>query len=263
MEPIRLNKYLSERGVLSRREADRAVEEGRILVNGMPSEKGQKVTDADAILLDGRPVSSAKPERVILAVHKPRGVVCTTRAFKGETNVVDLVAYPEKLYPVGRLDKESEGLIFLTNDGAFAKHVTDAGLRHEKEYEVQVNKDVTPHFLERMEKGVFLEELNRETSACRVEKIGNKRFRIVLTQGLNRQIRRMCETLGVQVEKLKRVRIMNVTLGDLEAGTYRKLGGEELKTLLKQSEKMEIPVHRKSYPKAAPAAPARKPQRKK
>lgn len=231
MEPMRLNKYLSDRGVCSRREADRLVDEGRIFVNGQPAEKGLRVTEADEIRINGKPVAESKPEKVIIALWKPVGVVSTTRGFRDEKKVTDLVDYPGRLYPVGRLDKDSEGLIFLTNDGAFAEEVTRASGRHEKEYEVVVNKEITSHFLERMEKGVFLEELNKETAACRVMKTGSKRFTIVLTQGLNRQIRRMCQTLGYDVQSLKRVRIMNVTLEGLRAGEWRKLTGDEKKLL--------------------------------
>ena len=231
MEPMRLNKYLSDRGVCSRREADRLADEGRIFVNGRLAEKGQRVTDADEIRINGKTVGETKPEKVIIALWKPVGVVSTTRGFRDEKKVTDLVDYPDRLYPVGRLDKDSEGLIFLTNDGAFAEEVTRAAGRHEKEYEVTVNKDLTTHFLERMEKGVFLEELNKQTSACRVTKKGSKRFTIVLTQGLNRQIRRMCQTLGYDVLSLKRIRIMNVTLDGLKPGEWRKLEGEEKKLL--------------------------------
>ena len=231
MEPMRLNKYLSDRGVCSRREADRLADEGRITVNGAQAEKGQRVTDADEIRINGKPVSAERPEKLIIALWKPVDVVSTTRGFKGERKVTDLVDLPERLYPVGRLDKDSEGLIFLTNDGAFAEEVTRASGRHEKEYEVTVNKELTTHFLERMEKGVFLEELQKQTAACRVTKTGSKRFTIVLTQGLNRQIRRMCETLGYEVLSLKRVRIMNVTLEGLAPGAWRKLEGEEKQAL--------------------------------
>ncbi len=240
MEPMRLNKYLSDRGVCSRREADRLADEGRISVNGQPAEKGQRVTDADEIRINGKPIDTATKEKLIVALWKPVGVVSTTRGFKGEQKVTGLVDLQDRLYPVGRLDKDSEGLIFLTNDGAFAEEVTRAAGRHEKEYEVVVNKELTAHFLERMEKGVFLEELQKQTSACRVTRTGKKRFTIVLTQGLNRQIRRMCKTLGYEVESLRRVRIMNVTLEGLKPGEWRKLQGEEKKAL------EDAAYHRKS-----------------
>ncbi|MBP5295334.1 MAG: pseudouridine synthase [Lachnospiraceae bacterium] len=251
MEPMRLNKFLSDRGICSRREADRLADEGRISVNGRPAEKGQRVMDADEIRINGKPVAMTKPEKVIIALWKPVGVVSTTRGFKDEKKVTDLVDYPGRLYPVGRLDKDSEGLIFLTNDGAFAEEVTRASGRHEKEYEVVVNKELTTHFLERMEKGVFLEELNKETAACRVTKQGTKRFTIILTQGLNRQIRRMCQTLGYDVLSLKRVRIMNVTLEGLKPGEWRKLEGDEKKLLEDYAYRRKTPPSPKREGRAA------------
>ncbi len=238
MEPIRLNKYLSEHGIASRREADRLIESGKVTVNGKPAEMGVRVTDEDRIEIAGHAVEKAAPRKVVYALNKPKGVVTTTRGFKGEQNVVDLMHVDGYIYPVGRLDKDSEGLLLLTNDGALAKEITTAG-SHEKEYEVTVHKELTPHFLERMEKGVFLEELNRQTLGTRITRTGKNRFRIVLTQGLNRQIRRMCETLGYTVVSLKRVRIMNVLLGDLKPGEYREVAGEELKTLREEAAKRQ------------------------
>ncbi len=233
MERIRINKYLSEKGAASRREADRLIEEGRITVNGLRAVKGQPVCDEDDVRIDGKKVSKATPDRVILAVHKPVGVVCTTRTFPGEENIVDMVGYPERLYPVGRLDKDSSGLIFLTNDGGFAAEITKASGRHEKEYIVEVDKPVTDALIKRLEKGVYLKDLDKTTAACRARRIDDKKLRIVLTQGLNRQIRRMCETCGFKVLALKRVRIMNVKLGDLRERAYRKIEGAELAALLK------------------------------
>ena len=246
MEPIRLNKYLSEHGIASRREADRLIEEGRVTVNGKTAEVGTRVTEFDTVAVSGKTVEKTAPEKAVYALNKPRGVVTTTRRFKGEENVISLLGLKEYVYPIGRLDKDSEGLLLLTNDGALAKEITTAG-RHEKEYEVTVEKELTPHFLERMEKGVFLKELNRETMKTRVMKTGKKRFRIVLKEGLNREIRRMCETLGNRVVTLKRIRIMNVSLGDLKTGEYRKLSGAEYRALQeaakpgsgKQAEKKE------------------------
>ena len=232
MEPLRLNKYLSEKGICSRREADRLATEGRISVNGEKAEPGRKVTDGDEILIDGKEIEKKSPEKVIIAVNKPASVVCTTKSFHNEVNVLSLVDYGERLYPVGRLDKDSTGLIFLTNDGDFAAEVTRASGNHEKEYEVTVNKDITDEFLKKMEKGVFLKELQKKTAACRVVKRGDRKFSIILHQGLNRQIRRMCGTLGYEVRSLKRVRIMNVTLGDLEEGKWRIVEGDEKKKLL-------------------------------
>ena len=233
MEPVRLNKYLSEKGICSRREADKLIGEGRITVNGEAASVGQKVTDTDEIRINGKPVNKKAPEKVILAVHKPVGVVCTTRTFPGEENIVDMVAYESRLYPVGRLDKDSEGLIFLTNDGKFAEEVTKASGQHEKEYEVTVNKEITEAFLKRMSKGIYLKDLDKKTRPCKVFLSGEKRFRIILTQGLNRQIRRMCSACGYEVLRLRRIRIMNVTLGNLKEGAFRKVEGQELKNLMK------------------------------
>ncbi|MBR6322625.1 MAG: pseudouridine synthase, partial [Lachnospiraceae bacterium] len=164
--------------------------------------------------------------------NKPVGVVCTTREFRGEENILSLVDYAGRLYPVGRLDKDSEGLIFLTNDGAFAAEITKASGRHEKEYEVTVSHDITDSFLKRMEKGIYLSDLDKTTAACKVKKTGDRRFSIILTQGLNRQIRRMCETCGYDVKSLKRVRIMNVELGKCEPGSWRFITGAERAELL-------------------------------
>lgn len=233
MEPVRLNKYLSEKGICSRREADKLISEGRITVNGEAASVGQKVIDTDEIRINGKPVNKKAPEKVILAVHKPVGVVCTTRTFPGEENIVDMVAYESRLYPVGRLDKDSEGLIFLTNDGKFAEEVTKASGQHEKEYEVTVNKEITEAFLKRMSKGIYLKDLDKKTRPCKVFLSGEKRFRIILTQGLNRQIRRMCSACGYEVLRLRRIRIMNVTLGNLKEGAFRKVEGQELKNLMK------------------------------
>lgn len=207
--------------------ADQWIMEGRVLVNGQKPEMGMKVSDEDDIKVNGAAVTKKTPEKILLAVYKPVGVVCTTRAFKGEENIVEMVSYPERLYPVGRLDKDSEGLIFLTNDGKFAEEVTNASRRHEKEYEVTVDKELGEVFMERMRKGIFLKELEKKTATCKVRKMGKNKFNIILTQGLNRQIRRMCETLGYQVKTLKRIRIMNITLGDLKAGEYREIKGKE------------------------------------
>ncbi len=248
-EGIRINKYLSDKGICSRREADRLIEEGAVLVNGEPAAAGQKVTGKDEITVRGEEVIAGNaPKKVVLAVNKPAGVTCTTRTFQGEKNIVDLVNYESRLYPVGRLDKESTGLIFMTNDGAFAREITDAAGRHEKEYEVTVNREITDEFLKRMERGMFLYEIEKYASKCKVVKKNGKTFRITLTQGLNRQIRRMCETCGYEVLSLKRIRIMNVGLEDLKEGEYRILKGEELKILMTDLEKG---AYRKNLRKAA------------
>ncbi len=232
MPEIRLNKYLSDRGVCSRREADRLTEEGRILVNGVPAVLGQKISEKDEVRVNGETVGERRPEKVIIAVNKPVGIVCTTKTFRGEENILSLVDYAERLYPVGRLDKDSEGLIFLTNDGGFAAEITKASGNHEKEYEVTVNHDLSESFIKRMEKGIYLSELQKTTARCKVNKTGDRRFTIVLTQGLNRQIRRMAESCGYEVQSLKRVRIMNVNLGKMKPGEWRFITGEERKELL-------------------------------
>lgn len=226
-EPIRLNKYLSEVGVCSRRQADRYVEEGRITVDGAPAQMGQKVLESQRICIDGKEITVNR-KRVILAVNKPRGIVCTTEK-REKDNIVDFIGYPERIYPMGRLDKDSQGLILMTNDGELMDQILRARNHHEKEYLVRVNKPVTMDFLRQMREGVPI--LDTVTRPCQVEKTAPYMFRIVLTQGLNRQIRRMCEALDYRVRWLKRVRIMNINLGDLPEGEYREITGEELKQL--------------------------------
>jgi 23S rRNA pseudouridine2604 synthase len=232
MEEIRLNKYLSDAGVCSRREADRAVEAGLVQINGKPAQMGQKVTDRDVILFQGKKVRREEPF-ILLAVNKPRGIVCTT-AEEEKDNIVDFLHYPKRIYPIGRLDKDSEGLILMTNRGDLVNRILRGGNGHEKEYLVRVNGPVTEGFLQRMSSGVAI--LDTVTKPCRVEKTGRNSFRIVLTQGLNRQIRRMCEALGYRVVYLKRVRVMNIRLGDLKSGAYRKIEGAELAEMMKQLE---------------------------
>lgn len=228
-EPIRLNKYLSDAGICSRRQADRYLEEGKITVDGVKAVMGQKVTADQDIRLMGKKIAKASEKKVVIAFHKPRGIVCTTQK-KEKDNIVDYINYPERIYPVGRLDKDSEGLIFLTNDGALMNEILCARNYHEKEYEVRVNKEITDNFLKKMSEGV--EILDTKTRPCKVRKTGERSFRIILTQGLNRQIRRMCESQGYQVRRLRRIRIMNVTLGNLESGKYRELSEKEKKQLL-------------------------------
>ena len=236
MEEIRLNKFIAERGQMSRRKADQLIEAGGVLVNGKTAETGMKVSDADEIvLLNGGVLKKTAPEKVIIALHKPRGVVSTTRSFPGETNVLTLVNYPERLYPVGRLDKDSSGLIFLTNDGDFARAVTNAAGQHEKEYEVRVDKEISPEMIEKLSAGMYLEELDKKTAPCKAVKTGPHTVTITLTQGLNRQIRRMVSALGAEVLTLKRVRIMSVRLGNLKEGSWRLLEKEEKEQLLKEA----------------------------
>lgn len=231
---IRLNKYLSEAGISSRREADRLIEAGKVRVNGLSAVPGQRVLPGQSVTVNGRPVPTTakkeaghKAEPVLLAVHKPRGVVCTTSDKDRAPNIVDLVHYPVRIYPIGRLDKESEGLILMTNQGELVNQIMRGGNAHEKEYLVKVNRPVTDDFIRKMRKGVTLSELNVTTKPCFAEKAGEKTFRIVLKQGLNRQIRRMCSHLGFEVRMLKRVRIMNIELGDLKPGAYRVLSKRE------------------------------------
>lgn len=229
MEEIRLNKYLSEAGVCSRREADRLVEEGKVLIDGVPARMGQKVSDENHITVNGRAVAR-KEKPVLLAVNKPAGIVCTTAKFDKD-NIVDYLKYPTRIYPIGRLDKDSEGLILMTNQGDLVNKILRGGNDHEKEYLVRINRPVTEEFLEQMRKGVPI--LDTVTKPCKAEKVEPYKFRIVLTQGLNRQIRRMCEALGVRVVSLKRVRIMNIRLEGLKPGQYRKIEGQELLKLQK------------------------------
>lgn len=217
---IRLNKYLSDAGVCSRREADRLAQEGRITVDGQPAAPGQKVMPGQAVAVDGRVVRPQK-KKVILAMNKPVGVVCTTSDKDRAPNVVELIDYPDRVYPVGRLDKDSEGLILLTNDGALMDELLRSRNGHEKEYLVEINRPVTEEFLRGMASGVPI--LDTVTKPCVVEKTGRNSFRIILTQGLNRQIRRMCEYFGCRVVSLRRVRIVNVRLGGLPSGGWREL----------------------------------------
>lgn len=229
MEEIRLNKFLSEKGICSRREADRLVEAGKVTVNGIKAVMGMKVSYKDEIVVDGKLMEHRQVKRVLLAVNKPRGVVCTTARFKGEENIVDMVAYPTRIYPIGRLDKDSEGLILMTNDGSIVNDISKSSNNHEKEYIVTVNRQVTEEFLNKMRKGVKI--LDTVTKPCTCKKTGNREFHIILTQGLNRQIRRMCEACEYQVENLKRIRVMNIRLGNLPLGHFRNIDGSELKEL--------------------------------
>ncbi|MCI8744547.1 MAG: pseudouridine synthase [Lachnospiraceae bacterium] len=237
MEEIRLNKFLSEAGVCSRREADRMIEEGRITVDGRKAETGMRVRPDQEIKVGKKIISMEREEEVLLAVYKPVGVVCTTDR-REKRNIVDYVGYPVRIYPIGRLDKDSEGLILMTNIGSLVNKMMRAANYHEKEYLVTVHKPVTDAFLERMAKGVRIRKeekgevlLDAMTRPCQVEKLGKCSFRIILTQGLNRQIRRMCEVLGYQVTHLKRVRVLNIELKGMRPGTWRKVTDKELKEL--------------------------------
>ncbi len=229
MEEMRLNKYLSDVGYCSRRQADRLIEEGRVTVDGIKAELGQKISASSRVAVDGRSVNSDK-KPVLIAVYKPVGVVTTT-AKNEPANIVTYVGYPERIYPIGRLDKDSEGLILMTNQGELADKIAHARGLHEKEYIVTVDKAVTKEFTEKLSAGVRIGD-KVMTRRCTAVKISRNRFRIILTQGLNRQIRRMCEALGYKVTELKRIRVMNITLRDLEPGQYRIIEGEEYETLL-------------------------------
>ena len=235
-EGIRINKFLSEAGVCSRREADRRLELGEITIDGKIARMGDRVLPGQQVACRGQAVT-AEEEEILLLVNKPVGIVCTTEK-REKDNIVDFLKYPRRIYPVGRLDKDSGGLLLMTNQGDLVNKIMRAGNMHEKEYLVTVNRPVTERFLLGMAGGVPLRELQTITRKCRVEQVGKRMFRIVLTQGLNRQIRRMCEFFGYRVEKLVRVRIMNLTLGDLKPGTYRSITPEEyeeLKMLLQDS----------------------------
>ena len=232
--PERINKYLSSHGVCSRREADRMVAEGRVLVDGKTAVMGEMVDDSNTICIDGRQISSASPEQIIIAFNKPVGIVCTTKDRHNKNNIVDYIRYPERIYPVGRLDKESDGLILLTNDGDMMDRILRSVNGHEKEYIVSVNRPINDTFIKRMSEGIYLEELERTTKKCAVRKVSDRTFRIILTQGLNRQIRRMCDALGYKVTKLTRIRIMNIELGELAVGQYRELTESEVTVLKEQ-----------------------------
>ena len=230
-EEIRLNKYLSMAGFCSRREADRLIGEGRVKVDGLVADTGMKIRPSQTITVDDT-VIEPETERLVLAVNKPEGVVCTTDRSWGDRLIEDIVDSPVRVFSVGRLDKNSEGLLLMTNQGDLANRIQKASNYHEKEYLVTVDHDLSEGFLKNMKKGVYLEELNVTTRPCRIGKTGSCSFRIILTQGLNRQIRRMCSTLGYQVVKLKRIRVMNIELGDLPSGATRRIRGKELETLL-------------------------------
>lgn len=224
---MRLNKYLSEAGVCSRREADRNISEGKVYVNGNVAELGTQVLPGDEVVYQGKRIS-IDDDKVVLAYNKPVGIECTSN-LSVKKNIIEAVGYHKRVYPVGRLDKLSEGLILLTNDGELSNRILKARYFHEKEYVVSVNKAISKAFLMSMSKGVPI--LDTVTRPCEVFKISERTFRIVLTQGLNRQIRRMCEALGYEVVKLKRIRVLNVMLEDLEVGKWRILTADELSQL--------------------------------
>lgn len=247
---MRINKLLSSVGYCSRRVADKLVEEGRVTVDGKTVEMGEQVDENANICVDGKPVQKEE-ENILIAFHKPVGIVCTATDKQGKDNIVDYINYGKRIYPIGRLDKASEGLILLTNNGEIMNRMLKASYYHEKEYVVDVNKDITADFLKRMMNGVYIRELDKTTAKCKCEPIYDKsdrdktidwdgklikntrRFRIVLVQGMNRQVRRMCEAFDYTVTRLKRVRIMNIKLGNLPVGKYRNLTDGEYTKLLK------------------------------
>lgn len=228
-EQIRLNKFLSDAGYCSRREADRLVEQGVVKVNGKTAVMGQKVTINDSIMVKGKNISREE-EQILIALNKPVGIECTTD-LNNPDNIVDFINFDKRIYPIGRLDKNSQGLILLTNDGSIVNNILKGSNYYEKEYVVTVDKPVTDDFIKKMSTGVRI--LDQVTRPCKVVKVKKHVFNIVLTQGLNRQIRRMCGELGYNVQKLKRIRIMNIELGNLPVGQYRKVTDSELKELMR------------------------------
>lgn len=221
---INLNKFISSTGICSRREAEKLIVAGSVTINGEISQLGNRVFEGDIVKVNGQ-VLKAKPKTLYIAFNKPVGIVCTTDS-KERKNIVKFINHPERLFPIGRLDKPSEGLIFLTNDGDIVNKILRAGNNHEKEYIVTVNQTITDDFIQKMSQGIPI--LGTVTKKCKVEKINNFTFKIILTQGLNRQIRRMCEYLNYEVNKLKRTRIMNVSLDNLEIGEWRELTQDEM-----------------------------------
>ena len=229
-EQIRLNKYLAECGICSRRDADRLIEQCRVTVNGKIAPMGTKVSEKDEVAVNGKPLKKQE-KKVVLALYKPVGVTCTERDRHAQKTLNDMVKYPVRVTYAGRLDKDSEGLLLLTNDGDLIDAMMRGANRHEKEYVVKVTREVTEEFLEKLAAGVYIKELAQTTRPCQVERLGKYTFRIVLTQGLNRQIRRMCAAFGVEVKSLKRVRVMNIMLENLKPGAFREITGEELERL--------------------------------
>ena len=245
---MRINKYLSEAGLCSRREADRLIREGRVTVEGVPARAGMRVEESAEVCVDGRPVRG-REKKVYLKFYKPRGVVCTADR-REPANLTEYLNYPVRITYAGRLDRDSEGLLLLTNDGELIDRTMRARNGHEKEYEVTAEKEFSDAFLEKIQRGVYLRELGVRTRPCRAVRVDRTCFRIVLTQGLNRQIRRMCAHFGREVVTLKRVRVMNIRLGDLRPGKWRRITGEEqerLFALLKDS--ANTPAYRKDKKK--------------
>lgn len=259
-QSINLNKFISSTGICSRREAEKLIVEGRVTINGKPTQLGNRVFKNDVVKVDGR-LLKQKPKTLYIAYNKPVGIVSTTDS-REKNNIVKAVNYPERLFPIGRLDKPSEGLIFLTNDGDIVNKILRAGNNHEKEYIVTVDKNIDDKFVKKMSNGIPI--LGTVTQKCKVEKVSSTVFKIILVQGLNRQIRRMCGYLGFNVTKLKRIRIMNVDLGHLKSGDWRELTSEEMKIINKMiatsSKTEEASVIQE---KSKPSKPKRKDVQKK
>jgi len=235
---IRINKYIADAGICSRRDADKLVEQGLVMVNGRLAESGTKVGKTDTVTVRGKTISTAE-EKIVLAYYKPVGVTCTERDLHAKKTVIQDLKYPVRVTYAGRLDRESEGLLLMTNDGSLINGLMRAANFHEKEYVVKVDKEITEDFIADMAAGVYLPELEQITRPCKVEFIGKYTFRIILTQGLNRQIRRMCKELGYQVKQLRRVRIANIELGKLKPREYRRLTDKELEMLYSKVKKQE------------------------
>ena len=227
---VRINKFLAEAGVASRRQADKLVESGQVTINGIKAKNADKVNDGDKVCVKGKQVFM-QDEKHVVAFYKPEGVTCTKQDKYAKVTIDEVFQYPLRLNYAGRLDKDSKGLLIMTNDGDLIDRMMRAKNHHEKEYVVKVNNSVTSDFIHKMSNGVYLEELEVTTRPCMVTKVGEYTFRIILTQGLNRQIRRMCASLGYKVESLMRVRVMNVEIGNLKPGEYRRITGEELSEL--------------------------------
>ena len=229
-EMVRINKYIANAGVCSRRDADKLVESGKVTVNGCVATPGISVTSKDTVCVNGKVIKKAD-DKVVLAFYKPVGITCTERDKFAEKTILEYVKYPVRVTYAGRLDKESEGLILLTNDGDLIQALMKGSHEHEKEYVVKTDKEITPVFLEKMSQGIYLRELDRTTRPCQVTQVGKNTFKIILTQGLNRQIRRMCKELGYTVKSLKRIRIEKITIDGLKIGQYRELTEREKENL--------------------------------
>lgn len=234
MERMRLNKYLAHCGVCSRREADRLIGQGRVEVNGCPAVSGQTVDGTDEVTVSGKAVHR-REKTVVLAYYKPMGVTCTEKDPHADKKLTDMIKYPVRVTYAGRLDKDSEGLLLLTNDGDLIQAMMRGSHHHEKEYIVRVDREITEGFLNQMEHGIYLEDLEVTTKPCKAEKIGRFTFKLILTQGLNRQIRRMCSACGYRVKGLKRVRVMHIKLGNLKSGEYVELSNEDVERLYRDA----------------------------